>query len=366
MTAGYLRDAVLPALRSGPAEADYCLSVDSALGRYWIGLLHALTAGGGSVSVLGAYPRRDYTNPDAPGAAPVRLPGVRFGLSPPRRTAGATLLSESPRRRLDRRRWAKRLRLSLAVGDDRRDGPSYRLPYGVHPSFVADGSAARFAAERPSRRTARILFAGNTDPELYDSDLWRERKARYGIELTRFEAVNVLQDRLSEDQILVARWDRDDLGRLFDGTCRDGLFMARWNAYRGAQWPRALGAADFFLALPGVVMPMSHNVVEAMAAGCIPITNYPGWFLPRLVDGEECLAFTDAASLVAAVERALTMPPGEVERLRDNVVRYHDRHLAPARAPAELAALPDGATVYLLTEDLAHLARVRPGSVAFT
>jgi len=359
----YLREAVLPALRPAPSEADYCLSVESPLGRYWSVLLKQLTACGGSVAVLGPFPRRDYRNADAPGAAPVELPRVRFAVSLPRRTAAATLLAESPRRRLARRRWAKRLRLSLAVGDERAAaGRFHRLPYGTHPGR----DETLFTTQRPETRPTRILFAGNTDPELYDSALWRARKAQYGIELTRFEAVNVLQEQLAEDRLLVAGWDGDDLPRAFDGACRDRLFMARWNAYRGTAWPRALRAADFFLALPGVVMPMCHNAIEAMAAGCIPITGYPDWFLPRLVDGRDCLAFTGAASLIGAVERALAMPADEVARMRAEVVRHYERHLAPAGVPEALDALPDGATVYLLSEDHEQLARVRRGTIAFS
>jgi hypothetical protein len=363
---GYVREAVLPALRVASTDAEYCLSVDSPLGRYWISLLQALTTRGETVTVLGRFPREDYENPDAPGAAPVRLPGVRFAFSLPRRTSATTLLSESWRGRFDRRTWAKRLRLSLAV-DETCDaaGPFYRLPYGVHPGFAAHGRDALFSAQRPAARTTRVLFAGNTDPRLYDSDLWRARKAQYGIELTRVEAVNLLQERLADDQLLVADWDADDLPRLFDGSSRDKLFMARWNAYRGPEWPRALGAAEFFLALPGVSMPMCHNIIEAMAAGSIPITNYPSWFLPGLVDGQDCLTFTDAASLAAAVERALTMPSTEVQRLRAGVLRYYDRHLAPTRVPEALAALPDGATVYVLTERAEPLADARRGSIAF-
>src|SRR5947208_1515425 len=143
---GYLREAVLPALRPASTDADYCLSVDTPLGRYWISLLQPLTARGGAVTVLGRFPREDYNHL---GAAPVRLPGVRFGYSLPRRTAATTLLSESWRRRLDRRRWAKRLRLSLAVDDDCHAArPFYRLPFGVHPGFAALGGDALFLAQR--------------------------------------------------------------------------------------------------------------------------------------------------------------------------------------------------------------------------
>ena len=112
-------------------------------------------------------------------------------------------------------------------------------------------------------------------------------------------------------------------------------------------------------------MPMCHNIVEGMAAGCIPITNYAGWFWPPLTDGENCLTFTDPPSLLAAVRRALSLPAGEIARLRAGVLEYYDTHLSPTVVPAHIDALPDGATVYLQTELAGPLSRVQLGSVAF-
>src|SRR5438067_545516 len=119
-------------------------------------------------------------------AAPVRLPGGRFAYSLPRRVSATTLLARSRHRRLDNHGWAKRLRLSLAIDDDCHAAePFYRLPFGVHPGFVAEGWAPLFPAQRPASRTTRVLFAGNTDPRVYSSELWRTRKAQYRIALTR-------------------------------------------------------------------------------------------------------------------------------------------------------------------------------------
>ena len=42
----------------------------------------------------------------------------------------------------------------------------------------------------------------------------------------------------------------------------------------------ALAKADFFLACPGVGMPLCHNLIEAIAAGAIPILQYAA-YLPQ-------------------------------------------------------------------------------------
>lgn len=68
-----------------------------------------------------------------------------------------------------------------------------------------------------------------------------------------------------------------------------------------------LASADFFLCQPGEIMPQCHNIVEAMAVGTIPLTNYPDWLSPPLVDGREALVFDTFASLDAAVTRAMAI-----------------------------------------------------------
>jgi hypothetical protein len=156
-----------------------------------------------------------------------------------------------------------------------------------------------------------------------------------------------------------------DLEQAFDGSCADRLLLVGWPAFRDDGWIRALGSADFFLTLPGVFMPVSHNAVEAMASGAIPITPYPGWFDPPLTDGENCLAFTDAESLLSVVNRALKMSAVEIDGLRRGVCDYYDTQLAPSVVPDRLAALPDGATVYLQTENSLQTAQIRQGSIAY-
>ena len=40
-------------------------------------------------------------------------------------------------------------------------------------------------------------------------------------------------------------------------------------------------------------MPMCHNIIESMAVGVIPITNYPEWFDPDLEHMKNCIVFDD-------------------------------------------------------------------------
>jgi hypothetical protein len=41
-----------------------------------------------------------------------------------------------------------------------------------------------------------------------------------------------------------------------------------------------MSRSDFFIRPPGVVMPHSHNLVEAMSVGTVSITNYHSYMRP--------------------------------------------------------------------------------------
>jgi hypothetical protein len=76
-------------------------------------------------------------------------------------------------------------------------------------------------------------------------------------------------------------------------------------------------------------MPVSHNLIEAMFCGAIPITNGGAFMAESLKDGETCLAFSGEADFVAAIEKALSMSDQGIEKMRGSVWDYYGRFLDP-------------------------------------
>jgi glycosyltransferase involved in cell wall biosynthesis len=70
-------------------------------------------------------------------------------------------------------------------------------------------------------------------------------------------------------------------------------------------------------------MPISHNLIEAMFCGAIPITNGGAFMAEPLADDVNCLAFKNVEQLAAAVERALAMDAGKVARMQEAVRDYY-------------------------------------------
>lgn len=220
-------------------------------------------------------------------------PRVRFCIVRPRLVASHVLLTDSQHVTTA----ARSIRLRFI------DTPNATQPFPMHPQLYAQyHEEPNLPKYRAQQRTARILFAGNPG-DTYNSPV-------------------------------PGMLNRGDIVR----HARNHPAVTIAPPVDQSQWLSLLGTASFFLAPPGVVKPLSHNITEALAVGTIPITNYPEWLTPPLVDGETCLAFTTLDELERQLERAANMPPDELARMRANAARYYDMNVATrAVAPRLLA-----------------------------
>jgi hypothetical protein len=190
--------------------------------------------------------------------------------------------------------------------------------YFVHPR-VSLMPAPKADHSRPSR----LFFGGNTEPGKYDREVIRDI---YGM-LSRHQMLNVAIESIATHQIFKPS---DAEAWLNSNEAHDFVFCETQHCKIPPQrWLEALAKADFFLACPGVEMPLCHNVIESLAAGAIPILQYGAYLSPPLEDGVNCLAFHDATGLRDVIDRALKMPQEEIQQLRAGVRAYHDEFLAP-------------------------------------
>lgn len=218
--------------------------------------------------------------------------------------------------------WRKRLQVRFDLFSPFwRENPII-MPFPMHP-MQSGLTGAELVALRQSERRMRVFFSGDTE---HYGRIW----IRYPrTKLPRVRIVKSALEGLGEEAALV-----DDAVSLADmlaqGYTNRCVFTASSQVRIAfADWLPTLAKADFFLSPPGIVMPMCHNIIEAMAVGTIPITNYPEWLDPPLRHGRECLAFDDETSLIAQLRRALAMDPAEIEALRRGVIEYYERHLRP-------------------------------------
>jgi hypothetical protein len=88
-----------------------------------------------------------------------------------------------------------------------------------------------------------------------------------------------------------------------------------------------MSGSNFAICPPGWLIPHSHNLVEAMSVGTIPITNYHSYVRPSLTPGSNCLGFSTLEELERVIDFALCMPLAEIQRLREGVI--YEEYIEP-------------------------------------
>lgn len=263
----------------------------------------------------------------------LHYPGQCWSPSPTRVCRFGLVVTDAPARVGCRHdvRWTVEYRMAPPAADE---GGTVHLPYPMSPMVLEQGGLGTMESLRGGRRPVRILFAGHFERRHYDRPAIHER--RFG-KRNRW----TLLEHLRAGGRTVEPASRAELDRMLAGDV-DREAMVVVDAGRvpvpPREWLSLVASADFFFCPPGRIMPLCHNLVEALAVGTIPITNAPEWFWPVLGDGRECLAFDSTAALDRVLDRALAMPEAEVETLRAAAIDYHDRHVDLRRVARRLAA----------------------------
>lgn len=209
----------------------------------------------------------------------------------------------------------------------------YRVPMPMADSaYLLGVHEHRPMVAAPRLRAA--FFFGNMDRKAYARS---EALALFGcMDRNRF-LDTIRQGR--PDRVL----EPAGLEEIAERGGRDIVLLNRVRQYIAPKdLPGVLARFDFFLAPSGVVMPLCHNLVEALFAGCIPILQHAHLMDPPLIDGVHCLSFRDEAGLLAALDRASALDEERIQAMRAEVRRYYEAHLTPRAVVGRLEALGSG------------------------
>lgn len=200
------------------------------------------------------------------------------------------------------------------------------FPVFVHPQL--EGTLP-FRYDVAASRPARLFFGGNTEQGKYDKDVIRDLyKMLTRREMLAAAAKEIPPHRPADAATWLASTDFHPFVMCETQHC----WIPR------ERWLEALSKGDFFLAAPGVGMPLCHNLIEALAAGAIPILQYADYLPNPLTDGENCLSFHNADDLRKILQEIQTMPQARIVELRTAVRKYFDAILAPGQFAKRLFA----------------------------
>lgn len=281
-------------------------------------------------------------------------------VSEPDRATAPVVVARDPERIGGHRRSRVRVSVDWFAGDVPDEG--LVMPYFPNEGYWEHEAAV--AGLRAERRPFRIGFAGSIGDNVYTGHL------AFPI-LGRQDVLGTLRERFSERIAEVgsaAELDAVDAAvtPIVLSTATGRRHVPTTHRLDTREYLVFLGRCDFFLAPPGFLMPVCHNLTEAMALRAIPILNYADWMRPPLEDGVSCLAFSTRDELVAVVERALEMSDAEVEQFRRGVAAYAEAHLTVGAFAARLGAVIDQSPTIVVNaeKDTVALWRERHGGAA--
>ncbi len=295
------------------------------------------------------------------------LPHVRFSSRPPVNTENKVFVHDGAFPELERQPWRARIRIEHDFSLPSPTDCTWRvLPLLMHPLMYATGQDRSVERLRTSPRTIRVFFAGNLDEDLYTSSrALGAIRTRFDI-LDRPTVIHTLVDGLRGRVQWVGGTQEWENAKREPPARR--LVMAGRGGFRlsASTWLETLSHCDVFLAPPGAFFPLCHNLVEAMAVGCIPLTNYPDWHDPPLQHMRNCIAFTTAEDLLEKARMVLDMDNASLERMRREVICYYDENFdADSLAGGLLQNASPHMTLFVVTDNQKYCERVTRESVLF-
>ncbi len=199
------------------------------------------------------------------------------------------------------------------------EGHAFRFPYFMHPGFYRFKHIKDLSSLRQMDRPLKVFFVGGFERETYDLE---NLGSKFGMP-NRWESVQYLKK--NRDDLYIPE-TLAELDSRLTTTKIPGVTLVDTSKFfiMQPQLQRYYGRSSFHLSLPGVVMPMCHNVIEAMVVGCIPILSYPHLFSPPLEHGKNCLVYKDLDELNSVLNSVDSFTNDDLVRMRDEVLEYYD------------------------------------------
>jgi hypothetical protein len=208
----------------------------------------------------------------------------------------------------------------------------FPMPFPMFPPIYAAQQDLHLENYRQQPRQWQIFFGGDAEPGKYNKKSIRHIYAK----LSRAQLLDCLAQTLAPEHWL--ELDNDKTRQSAEEQQHPGIVIMNTRQCKVApeNWLSTLAHSRFFLACPGVRYPMSHNLIEAMAIGSVPITQYPEMFFPPLENGKNCLTFNSEAELLAAIHTAISMSEQEVTAMAQAAIAYYEHYLAPVNSIQKL------------------------------
>ncbi len=201
------------------------------------------------------------------------------------------------------------------------------MPFTMHPhTYYYEPTPIPLKVYRLTDRRYDLLFVGNSDPGYASRAIVEDCSIldRHTI-VSHLVKNPVFYSRISQ----ITEWHQhfEDITVPEDKTHVILIGVRIWQE----NWLRTLAQSNFALCPPGILYPLSYNLIETMAVGTIPVLNYADWMFPRLQDGINCIEFKTLDELDEKIQAISGMDEGKIAAMRQAVTNYYDQYLEPCR-----------------------------------
>lgn len=187
--------------------------------------------------------------------------------------------------------------------------------------------------KKVKERKSTVFFSGNLDPVPYQKFrtefFQQENRADIfsHLKLQRFYKAIKTEDDLQE-----FIKSEEDFRVIMINTHEMDIYMPRLRS--------VLNEFNFFLALPGVLIPHSHNLIEALSVAMIPVihVNYARLMAPPLVHLENAILFENLVDLDEKIHLAFKMDEKQINKMRKSIWNYYKENLTPSSVVKKISS----------------------------
>lgn len=225
------------------------------------------------------------------------------------------------------------------------DENAFHIPMSFHP-FMYNKEIWNHKVDTDRKRFNSIFCYGNFDAKAY-----------LDIKRTAFtvETRVALLDFFQKKENFVSIHGKNDIVSSNENLDEKYVFAIKENyPIKMEDIRELLSYFNFYLCCPGVVMPLCHNVIEAMSLGTIPLIQreYAEVMYPNLKHKVNAIVFEDLHHLEQILKNEIfTFQEREIAAMRKNVLDYYNDYLTPQALVKNLnKSIEEKKLIYLQAE----------------
>lgn len=200
-----------------------------------------------------------------------------------------------------------------------QDDNSYHIPIGLHPAMYGTGLWNQ--AIEPVERKRAIFFAGRFNEDEYKRLVTKGKFKMLG----RMQLLKLLKT-------LPNATFPESMDELLGNSKNGQIDIVEKADFKvpNTMLRQTIARYSFFIACPGVAMPLAHNIYEAMSVGTIPIIHkdYAQMFHPALADYTNAILY-DNDNFIEKLNEVVQIDQEKVNAMVAEVTKYYNAYLTP-------------------------------------